>query len=53
MGILQLFTFEDNKLELAKFAYDYCIDRENYYRVNDVFTFSSSKDELSRFLQGR
>lgn len=50
--ILQLFTFEDNKLELAKFAYEYCIDRENYYRVNDVFTFSSSKDELNRFLQG-
>jgi len=53
IGVLQLFTFEDNKLEMAKFAYDYCIDRENYYRVNDVFTFSSSKDELSRFLQGR
>jgi hypothetical protein len=53
MGILQLFAFEDNKLELAKFAYDYCTDRENYYRVSDVFTFSSSKEELIRFLQGR
>ena len=53
IGILQLFTFEDNKLDLAKFAYVYCIDKENYYRVNDVFTFSTSKDELNRFLQGR
>ncbi|MCX7744095.1 MAG: DUF4476 domain-containing protein [Flavobacteriales bacterium] len=53
IGILQLFAFEDNKLDLAKFAYDYCIDKENYYRVNDVFTFSASKDELNRFLQGR
>ncbi len=39
------FTFEETMLEFAKYAYDYCYDRRNYFKVNDVFTFSSSIDE--------
>lgn len=49
----QEFTFEANRLELAKFAYAYCVDPNNYYKVNDVFTFSSSTDELTEFVSGR
>ena len=47
------FTFEANRLELAKFAYAYCVDPNNYYKVNDVFTFSSSTDELTEFVSRR
>jgi len=49
--MLQLFTFENNKLELAKYAFDKATDRNNYYIVNDVFTYNNSKDELARFIR--
>lgn len=48
--LLQLFSFEDTKLELAKQFYDVTIDKRNFMLVYDVFSFSSSKEELSRFL---
>jgi hypothetical protein len=46
-----LFGFESNKLELAKQAYANTVDKRNYYMLNDVFSFSSSKDELARFIR--
>jgi hypothetical protein len=49
--MLQLFTFENNKLDLAKYAYRYSVDKNNYYIINDVFTFSNSRDELARFIR--
>lgn len=49
--LLQLFTFENNKIELAKYAYRNTVDKRNYLIVNDVFSFSSSKDELARFIR--
>jgi hypothetical protein len=51
--IMDLFTFEADKLEYVKFAYDYTYDRGNFYRVNDGFGFSSSTTELDKFLQGK
>jgi len=48
--VIGLFSFEDGKLEYAKFAYDYCADKKNYYQVGDAFTFSGSVDELNEFL---
>ena len=51
--IMMLFSFEDNKLEFAKFAYGRTFDLGNYYKVNDAFTFSSSIDELDEYIQGR
>ncbi len=49
--MLLLFGFENNKLEIAKYAYRKTVDKQNYYVVNDAFTFSSSKDELARFIR--
>lgn len=51
--IARLFDFEHNKLEYVKFAYDYCIDRNLYYKLNGIFEFSSSKDELNDFINSR
>jgi hypothetical protein len=48
--LLGLFTFESSKLEIAKFAYGHTVDRNNYYQVNDAFTFSGSADELSGYI---
>ena len=51
--ICNLFSFEDNKLAFAKFAYKYTTDPKNYFKVNNVFSFSSSKEELNEFIQGQ
>ena len=51
--IMMLFSFEDTRLELAKYAYGYTWDIGNYYKLNDAFTFESSIDELNEFINGR
>jgi len=48
---MDLFTFESTKLEFAKFAYRLTVDPQNYYIVNDGFTFSSSIRELDEFIR--
>jgi len=49
--LMLLFTFEDKKLEIAKYAYRKTIDKQSYYQVNDALTFNSSKEELARFIR--
>lgn len=49
--LCNLFSFEDNKLAFAKYAYKYTTDPRNYFKVNDVFSFSSNKEELSEYIQ--
>ena len=53
LQICNLFSFEENKLTFAKFAYKYTTDPKNYFKVNNVFNFSSSKEELNEFIQGQ
>ena len=49
--IAMLFDFENTKLDYLKFAYDYCFDPNKYYKVNKVFEFSYSIDELNDYIQ--
>ncbi len=49
-GIMKLFGFENTKLEFAKFAYDHCCDKSNYYKVDDAFEFDSSTTELNSYI---
>ena len=49
--LMLLFTFENNRLEVAKYAYRKTLDKENYYKLNNALTFNSSKDELARFIR--
>jgi hypothetical protein len=51
--IANTFNFEDNKLEFAKFAYDFCIEPRNYFKLNEIFSFSSNVEELSDYVQSR
>ncbi|MCC6384076.1 MAG: DUF4476 domain-containing protein [Bacteroidia bacterium] len=48
--LMLLFSFEDSRLDLAKFAYGRTYDIGNYYKVNDAFTFESSIDELNQYI---
>ncbi|HEX8563740.1 MAG TPA: DUF4476 domain-containing protein [Flavobacterium sp.] len=51
--ICKTFGFEETKLTFAKSAYATCVDQNNYFKVNNVFTFSSSADELNSYISGR
>ncbi|MFM2223809.1 MAG: hypothetical protein RJA07_11 [Bacteroidota bacterium] len=51
-SIMKLFTFEQSKLDFAKFAYKYTYDQKNYYKVNDAFEFESSISDLNTYLNG-
>jgi hypothetical protein len=50
--LMTLFTFESNRLDLAKFAFHHTVDKQNYYLVNDAFTFQSSIHDLNRYISG-
>ena len=50
--LVALMTFDSDQLALAKFAYDYCTDKPNYYQVADVLQFSSSQQELLNYIKG-
>lgn len=49
--IMPLFSFESTRIEFAKFAYGRTHDIGNFFQINDVFSFSSSIDELDDFIQ--
>ncbi len=50
--LVSLFDFEDDKLEIAKYAYGSTLDVGNYFRVNDAFDFESSIEELDAYIIG-
>jgi hypothetical protein len=52
-GICQLFNMDDDKLAYAKYAYDYCVDKSNYYTVSEIFSFSSTTDSFNKFLESK
>lgn len=51
--IMGLFSFEDSKLQYAKYAYDYCFNQGDYYEVNAAFTFESSIEDLNQYLESK
>lgn len=51
--LLAYFTFEDNKLEVAKYSYKKVCDRGNFFKVYDAFTFDSSVNELKDYISGK
>lgn len=51
--LLVLFSTDNDKLELAKLAYDRTVDKRSFYTLYDVFSFQSSRDELDRYIKQR
>ena len=49
--ILALFTYSDSKMDMAKYAYDYTTDKENYVKVAESFSFSKDKDDFLAWLK--
>jgi hypothetical protein len=48
--IMQLFTYEETKLDWAKFAYGKTTDRGNYFLLNDAFQYETSITELNNYM---
>ncbi|MBZ0203946.1 MAG: DUF4476 domain-containing protein [Ignavibacteria bacterium] len=51
--ILSWFTFESNKLELAKLAFASTYDWNNYYKLYDIFVFESNVTDLDNFIKNK
>lgn len=49
--MLQLFSTDSDKLELAKLAYRRTANRQTYYQVGEAFSFQSTRDELDRYIR--
>lgn len=52
MELLMVMNFESDKLDFAKFAFEHTYDQDNYYKINEVFSFESSIRELETYLAG-
>jgi len=48
--LMMLLSFESSKLKLAKFAYPFVLDKENFFVVNNAFSFSSSINSLYYYI---
>jgi len=48
--LMLLFTFENNRLDIAKYGYGKTVDKGNYFVVNDAFTFNS-KEKLNEYIR--
>ena len=49
--IMQLFEYEDSKLDFAKYAYKYTYDQNNYCKVNDAFEYELTIEELNEYIE--
>jgi hypothetical protein len=49
--VLSLFSFESDKVEVAKYLYPRCTNKEEYYLLNDAFSFSSTVESLAGWVQ--
>ena len=48
--LMSVFSFESTRLDFAKSAYVKVIDKQNFYLVNDAFSFESSIQDLNQYI---
>jgi len=46
-----LFTFENNRLDIAKYAFGKTVDKGNYFIINDAFAFNNNKEALKEYIR--
>ena len=49
--LMLLFTFENNRLDIAKYAYGKTVDKGNYFMLNEAFTFNNNKEALKEYIR--
>jgi len=51
--LMELFSFDDDRVDVAKYTYDYCVDPYNFYTTYTALTFDSNKNELMEYVTNR
>jgi len=51
--IVSLFSFDNDRLDMAKYAYDYAPYPDQMYKFSNLFTFGSSKREFDDYILGK
>lgn len=51
--ISKKFSFDSNRLDWAKYAYNRCYDKANYFLIKDTFAFLSNYTELEKFIDAQ
>lgn len=49
--ITRFFSFDNNKLEFAKYAYRVTVDKNKYDDVADAFSFSTTRQQLNDYIR--
>ncbi|MBL7903030.1 MAG: DUF4476 domain-containing protein [Bacteroidia bacterium] len=50
MDLMKLFSFDDKRMAAAKFCYKKTVDKENFYKTYDLFSFPSSKSQMKEWV---
>jgi|GEM_PF-1070508 len=50
VGILMTFSFDKDRLAVAKSAYEKVVDKENSWEIYEAFTFSSTSRQFENFI---
>lgn len=48
--LAETIDFSSSQVEFLKYAYNYCIDKPNYYQTVDILTFSSDKKKVMDYI---
>lgn len=51
--ILRLFNYDSLKMDLAKYAYDYVTDKENYYKTANLLRYEFDKQSLLEYYKNK
>ena len=52
-GIIELFSVESARLEIALYSYDFCINTGDYYQLTESLYTTSSKDKLLEYIKSK
>jgi hypothetical protein len=50
-SLMELFEFDDNKLDLAKYSYSFTFDQQNFASLSELFYFKATQNEFINFLK--
>lgn len=48
--LAEAIDFSNSQVDFLKYAYAYCVDKENYYRTVEILTFSSDKKKVLDYI---
>jgi hypothetical protein len=51
--VIKLLTYDSSRLDIAKFLFNRCVDKQNYFEIANELQFSSSKTELNDYVKSR